>query len=80
MSGYAEALAREAELFLRCGLDAYAVDVDPQRIGKPLTHRVNVRGKLRTLSDNGTVGIAESISVFEKLLSDEPQQLYTVGT
>ena len=63
MGGNAEALAGEAEVFLRRGLDADGVHGQTKGVGNVPAHGRDMRGQLRALAEDRGVDVADLIAV-----------------
>ena len=63
MGGNAEALAGEAEVFLRRGLDADGVHGQTKGVGNVPAHGRDMRGQLRALAKDRGVDVADLIAV-----------------
>ena len=63
MGGNAEALAGEAEVLLRRGLDADGVHGQTEGVGNVPAHGRDMRGQLRALAEDRSVDVADLIAV-----------------
>ena len=76
----ARAVAGEAKVFFRGGLDADGGDVCAERVGDAGAHRVDIRCELRPLGDDGRIEVAEPPSMFRQNGGDGFQKLDAVRT
>ena len=74
----ARAVAGEAKVFFRGGLDADGGDVCAERVGDAGAHRVDIRCELRPLGDDGRIEVAEPPSMFRQNGGDGFQKLDAV--